>query len=49
VLSATDFEISTEEGYVFLAMYAIFLGWMTTEALGVTAYLTESTLRTIVG
>ena len=49
VLSATDFEISTEEGYVFLAMYAVFLGWMTAEALGVTAFLTESTLRTIVG
>ncbi|MFO8113950.1 MAG: sodium:calcium antiporter [Halorubrum sp.] len=49
VLAATDFEITTEEGYVFLAMYVAFLGWMTTEALGVTALLTEETLRTIVG
>ncbi|MFD1569889.1 sodium:calcium antiporter [Halorubrum laminariae] len=48
VLSATDFELTTEEGYVFLAMYLAFLGWMTTEALGVTALLTEETLRTIV-
>ncbi|WP_123623219.1 sodium:calcium antiporter [Halorubrum sp. CSM-61] len=48
VLSATDFEITTEEGYVLLAMYLAFLGWMTTEALGITALLTESTLRTIV-
>ncbi|MDZ5812257.1 sodium:calcium antiporter [Halorubrum sp. AD140] len=48
VLSATDFEITTEEGYVFLAMYLAFLGWMTTEALGITALLTEETLRTIV-
>jgi cation:H+ antiporter len=49
VLAATNFEITTEEGYVFLAMYVAFLGWMTTEALGVTALLTEETLRTIVG
>jgi len=49
VMSATDFEITTEEGYVFLAMYVAFLGWMTTEALGITALLTEETLRTIVG
>ncbi|ELZ59421.1 MULTISPECIES: sodium:calcium antiporter [Halorubrum] len=49
VMAATDFEITTEEGYVFLAMYLAFIGWMTTEALGVTSLLTESTLRTIVG
>ena len=49
VMAATDFEITTEEGYVFLAMYLAFLGWMTAEALGVTTLLTESTLRTIVG
>jgi len=49
VMAATDFEITTEEGYVFLAMYVAFLGWMTTEALGITTLLTESTLRTIVG
>lgn len=49
VLAATDFEITTEEGYVFLAMYVAFIGWMTSEALGVTALLTEETLRTIVG
>ncbi|MFC7185813.1 sodium:calcium antiporter [Halorubrum yunnanense] len=49
VLAATDFEITTEEGYVFLAMYLLFLGWMTAEAFGVTTLLTESTLRTIVG
>jgi len=48
VLAATDFELTTEEGYIFLAMYVIFLGWMTTEALGVTTLLTEETLRTIV-
>jgi len=48
VLAATDFEITTEEGYVLLVMYALFLGWMTTEALGITGVLTESTLRTIV-
>jgi len=48
VLAATDFEITTEEGYVLLAMYLAFLGWMTTEALGITTLLTESTLRTIV-
>jgi cation:H+ antiporter len=48
VLAATDFEITTEEGYVLLAMYLAFLGWMTTEALGITALLTEETLRTIV-
>ncbi|RLM71439.1 sodium:calcium antiporter [Halorubrum sp. Atlit-8R] len=49
VLAATDFELTTEEGYVLLAMYLIFLAWMTTEAVGVTTFLTESTLRTIVG
>ena len=49
VMAATDFEITTEEGYVFLAMYVAFLGWMTTEAFGFTTFLTESTLRTIVG
>jgi cation:H+ antiporter len=49
VMAATDFEITTEEGYVFLAMYALFIGWMTAEALGITTFLTESTLRTIVG
>jgi cation:H+ antiporter len=49
VLAATDFELTTEEGYVLLAMYLAFLGWMTTEALGVTTLLTEETLRTIVG
>ncbi|KKF39199.1 Na+/Ca2+-exchanging protein [Halorubrum saccharovorum] len=49
VLSATDFEITTEEGYGLLAMYVGFLGWMTSEALGITTLLTESTLRTIVG
>jgi cation:H+ antiporter len=49
VMAATDFEITTEEGYVFLAMYAVFLGWMTAEAFGITTFLTESTLRTIVG
>lgn len=49
MLSATDFEITIEEGYLFLAMYVAFLGWMTAEALGVTALLTEETLRTIVG
>ncbi|ELZ36867.1 sodium:calcium antiporter [Halorubrum tebenquichense] len=49
VMAATDFEITTEEGYVFLAMYLAFIGWMTAEALGVTSLLTESTLRTIVG
>ena len=48
VLAATDFELTTEEGYVFLAMYVGFLGWMTTEALGFTTLLTEETLRTIV-
>ncbi|OYR45937.1 sodium:calcium antiporter [Halorubrum sp. Ea8] len=48
VMSATEFEITTEEGYVFLAMYVAFLGWMTTEALGITALLTEETLRSIV-
>ena len=48
VLAATDFEITTEEGYLLLVMYALFLGWMTTEALGVTTLLAESTLRTIV-
>jgi len=48
VLAATDFELTTEEGYIFLAMYIGFLGWMTTEALGVTTLLTEETLRTIV-
>ena len=48
VLAATDFELSTKEGYVLLAMYVGFLGWMTTEALGVTTLLTEETLRTIV-
>ena len=48
VMAATDFEITTEEGYVFLAMYIAFLGWMTTEALEITALLTEETLRTIV-
>jgi cation:H+ antiporter len=49
VMAATDFEITTEEGYVFLAMYVLFIAWMTAEALGVTTLLTESTLRTIVG
>ena len=49
VLSATDFVLTTEEGYVLLAMYVAFLGWMTTEALGITTLLTEQTLRTIVG
>ena len=49
VLAATDFEITTEEGYVLLAMYVAFLGWMTTEALGITTLLTAETLRTIVG
>ena len=49
VLAATDFEITTEEGYVLLAMYIGFLGWMTSEALGFTTLLTEQTLRTIVG
>ena len=48
VMSATEFEITTEEGYVFLAMYVAFLGWMTTEALGITTLLTEETLRSIV-
>ena len=48
VLAATDFELTTEEGYIFLAMYVGFLGWMTTEALGFTTLLTEETLRTIV-
>ncbi|ESS03804.1 MAG: hypothetical protein A07HR67_01452, partial [uncultured archaeon A07HR67] len=48
VLAATDFELTTEEGYVLLAMYIAFIGWMTTEALGITALLTEETLRTIV-
>ncbi|QAU12876.1 sodium:calcium antiporter [Halorubrum sp. BOL3-1] len=48
VLAATEFELTTEEGYVLLAMYLAFLAWMTTEALGVTALLTEETLRTIV-
>jgi len=49
VMAVTDFEITTEAGYAFLAMYLAFLGWMMTEALGVTALLTESTLWTIVG
>jgi cation:H+ antiporter len=49
VLAATDFELSTEEGYILLAMYIGFLGWMTSEALGFTTLLTEETLRTIVG
>ncbi|WP_144799643.1 sodium:calcium antiporter [Halorubrum depositum] len=49
VLAATDFELTREEGYVLLAMYVAFIGWMTSEALGVTALLTEETLRTIVG
>jgi cation:H+ antiporter len=48
VLAATEFELTTEEGYVLLAMYVAFIGWMTTEALGITALLTEETLRTIV-
>ncbi|WP_280586736.1 sodium:calcium antiporter [Halorubrum sp. Boch-26] len=48
VLAATEFEVTTEEGYALLVMYVAFLGWMTTEALGITALLTESTLRTIV-
>ncbi|GAB3701826.1 sodium:calcium antiporter [Halorubrum pallidum] len=49
VLAATDFEITIEEGYALLAMYLLFIVWMTTEALGITTFLTESTLRTIVG
>jgi len=49
VLAATDFELTREEGYVLLAMYVAFIGWMTSEALGFTTLLTEETLRTIVG
>ena len=48
VLAATDFELTAEEGYVLLAMYVVFIGWMTSEALGYSALLTEETLRTIV-
>lgn len=49
VLAATDFELTREEGYVLLAMYVAFVGWMASEALGFTTLLTEGTLRAIVG
>ena len=49
VLAATDFEITELEGYVLIGLYVLFLLWMTSEALGYTTYLTEETLRTIVG
>jgi cation:H+ antiporter len=49
VLAATDFEITKLEGYALIGLYLIFLVWMTSEALGYTTYLTEETLRTIVG
>jgi len=47
VLAATDFEITKLEGYVLLGIYALFVLWMVSEALGVTTALTDQTLRTI--
>jgi cation:H+ antiporter len=48
VLAASDFEITTLEGYGLLALYVLFVAWMTTEAIGITTLLTDETLRTIV-
>ncbi|ERG89272.1 MAG: Ca2+/Na+ antiporter [Halorubrum sp. J07HR59] len=47
VLAATDFELTQLEGYGLLGLYLLFLGWMVTEAVGVTELLTQETLRNI--
>ena len=47
VLAATDFELSQLEGYAMLVIYVVFLGWMVSEAVGLTTLLTDETLQTI--
>lgn len=47
VLGVTDFELTQLEGVALLGLYCLFLGWMVTEAVGITELLTEETLRGI--
>lgn len=48
VLGVTDFELTQLEGAALLGLYCLFLGWMMTEAVGITELLTEETLRSII-
>lgn len=46
VVTATDFKLTQREGILLVGIYLVFLLWMTSEAVGYTAYLTEQTLQT---